>query len=481
MEKIYQFVDDIIESRRDDFCAIADDIWDHPETRFQEFWSAARLADALEAEGFQLSRHAGGIPNAFIASFGEGKPVIALLGEFDALAGLSQQAHSAEPTSATPGENGHGCGHNLLGTAAFAAAVAAKQWLQQHGGSGTLRFYGCPGEEGGSGKTFMVREGLFDDIDAALTWHPEAWAGMFSTSTLANIQAAWRFTGTAAHAANSPHLGRSALDAVTLMTTGSNFLNEHIIEKARVHYAITDTGGVSPNVVQAQAEVLYLIRAPEIADVQQIFARIEKIAQGAALMTETSVSCRFEKACSSYLPNRTLEAAMYQAVCHYGTPQWSNEERAFAADIRATLGVTDIQNSLKNIAGTSGEEGKAFARRHHDTVLIDEVAPWAATENVLAGSTDVGDVSWKAPVAQCFSPCFAIGTPLHSWQLVSQGRTSIAHKGMLLAGKILGATAIRLFSDRPLLEASQQELAQVLAVSPYQCPIPRDVVPSILK
>ncbi|HGY2643772.1 TPA: M20 family metallopeptidase [Klebsiella aerogenes] len=481
MEKSYQFVDDIIESRRDDFCAIADDIWDHPETRFQEFWSAARLADALEAEGFQLSRHAGGIPNAFIASFGEGKPVIALLGEFDALAGLSQQAHSAEPTSATPGENGHGCGHNLLGTAAYAAAVAAKQWLQQHGGSGTLRFYGCPGEEGGSGKTFMVREGLFDDIDAALTWHPEAWAGMFSTSTLANIQAAWRFTGTAAHAANSPHLGRSALDAVTLMTTGSNFLNEHIIEKARVHYAITDTGGVSPNVVQAQAEVLYLIRAPEMADVQQIFARIEKIAQGAALMTETSVSCRFEKACSSYLPNRTLEAAMYQAVCHYGTPQWSNEERAFAADIRATLGVNDIQNSLKNIAGTSGEEGKAFARRHHDTVLIDEVAPWAATENVLAGSTDVGDVSWKAPVAQCFSPCFAIGTPLHSWQLVSQGRTSIAHKGMLLAGKILGATAIRLFSDRPLLEASQQELAQVLAVTPYQCPIPRDVVPSILK
>ncbi len=481
MEKIYQFVDDIITSRRDDFCAIADDIWDHPETRFQEFWSAARLADALETEGFQLTRHAGGIPNAFIASYGEGKPVIALLGEFDALAGLSQQAHSAEPTSATPGENGHGCGHNLLGTAAFAAAVAAKQWLQQQGGAGTLRFYGCPGEEGGSGKTFMVREGLFDDIDAALTWHPEAWAGMFSTSTLANIQAAWRFTGTAAHAANSPHLGRSALDAVTLMTTGSNFLNEHIIEKARVHYAITDTGGVSPNVVQAQAEVLYLIRAPEMADVQQIFARIEKIAQGAALMTETSVSCRFEKACSSYLPNRTLEAAMYQAVCHYGTPQWSDEERAFAADIRATLGVNDIQNSLKNIAGTSGEEGKAFARRHHDTVLIDEVAPWAATENVLAGSTDVGDVSWKAPVAQCFSPCFAIGTPLHSWQLVSQGRTSIAHKGMLLAGKILGATAIRLFSDRPLLEASQQELAQVLAVTPYQCPIPRDVVPSILK
>ena len=334
---------------------------------------------------------------------------------------------------------------------------------------------------GGSGKTFMVREGLFDDVDAALTWHPEAWAGMFSTRTLANIQAAWRFTGTAAHAANSPHLGRSALDALTLMTTGSNFLNEHIIEKARVHYAITDTGGVSPNVVQAQAEVLYLIRAPEMADAEQIFARIEKIAQGAALMTETQVSCRFEKACSSYLPNRTLEAAMYQAVCHYGTPAWSDEERAFAAAIRATLSANDINNSLNNIAGTSGEEGKTFARRHRDTLLIDEVAPWAATDNVLAGSTDVGDVSWKAPVAQCFSPCFAVGTPLHSWQLVSQGRTSIAHKGMLLAGKVLAATAIRLFSDSALLEASQQELRQVLAERPYRCPIPAEVSPSVLR
>ncbi|WP_154933397.1 M20 family metallopeptidase [Klebsiella grimontii] len=481
MEQVYQFVDDVIEGRRNDFCAIADDIWDHPETRFQEFWSAARLADALEAEGFQLTRNAGGIPNAFIASFGAGQPVIALLGEFDALTGLSQQAHCAAPASPTPGKNGHGCGHNLLGTAAFAAAVAARNWLQQHGGTGTLRFYGCPGEEGGSGKTFMVREGLFDDVDAALTWHPEAWAGMFSTSTLANIQAAWRFTGTAAHAANSPHLGRSALDAVTLMTTGSNFLNEHIIEKARVHYAITDTGGVSPNVVQAQAEVLYLIRAPEMADAQQIFARIEKITQGAALMTETSVSCRFEKACSSYLPNRTLEAAMYQAVCHYGTPHWSEEERAFAAEIRATLSANDINNSLKNIAGTGDEEGKAFARRHRETILSDEVAPWSATDNILAGSTDVGDVSWKAPVAQCFSPCFAVGTPLHSWQLVSQGRTSIAHKGMLLAGKILAATAIRLFSDRPLLTASRRELAQVLAERPYRCPIPQDVKPSILK
>lgn len=369
MQEIYRFIDDAIEADRQRYTDIADQIWDHPETRFEEFWSAEHLASALESAGFTVTRNVGNIPNAFIASFGQGKPVIALLGEYDALAGLSQQAGCAQPISATPGENGHGCGHNLLGTAAFAAAIAVKKWLEQYGQGGTVRFYGCPGEEGGSGKTFMVREGVFDDVDAALTWHPEAFAGMFNTRTLANIQASWRFKGIAAHAANSPHLGRSALDAVTLMTTGTNFLNEHIIEKARVHYAITNSGGISPNVVQAQAEVLYLIRAPEMTDVQHIYDRVAKIAEGAALMTETTVECRFDKACSSYLPNRTLENAMYRALSHFGTPEWNSEELAFAKQIQATLTSNDRQNSLNNIAATGGENGKVFALRHRETVL----------------------------------------------------------------------------------------------------------------
>ena len=321
----------------------------------------------------------------------------------------------------------------------------------------------------------------FDDVDAALTWHPEAFAGMFNTRTLANIQASWRFKGIAAHAANSPHLGRSALDAVTLMTTGTNFLNEHIIEKARVHYAITNSGGISPNVVQAQAEVLNLIRAPEMTDVQHIYDRVAKIAEGAALMTETTVECRFDKACSSYLPNRTLENAMYQALSHFGTPEWNSEELAFAKQIQATLTSNDRQNSLNNIAATGGENGKVFALRHRETVLANEVAPYAATDNVLAASTDVGDVSWKLPVAQCFSPCFAVGTPLHTWQLVSQGRTSIAHKGMLLAAKTMAATTVNLFLDSGLLQECQQEHQQVTDTQPYHCPIPKNVTPSPLK
>lgn len=276
--------------------------------------------------------------------------------------------------------------------------------MEQQQLTGTIRFYGCPGEEGGSGKTFMVREGLFADVDAALTWHPEGFSGMFNTSSLANIQAAFRFKGVAAHAANSPHLGRSALDAVTLMNTGANFLREHIVQEARLHYAVTNTGGSSPNVVQADAEVLYLVRAPQLDQVQDIYQRLVNVAKGAALMTDTQMTVHFEKACSNYVPNRRLEKAMYQYVCDFGLPDYSDEERRFATEIRQTLSKDDLRNAKLNISRTGGVAGQEWVKQLGDKVLMDEVAPYVESQEILYGSTDVGDVSWVTPTAQCFSP-----------------------------------------------------------------------------
>ncbi|MBX9975867.1 M20 family metallopeptidase [Cytobacillus firmus] len=471
-------LDELIEENGEEMIKVADKIWEYAETRFEEYQSAELLASVLEKEGFKVDRGVGGIQTAFIASYGSGKPEIAILGEFDALAGLSQKSGTAVHEPVAEGGNGHGCGHNLLGTAPLAAAVAVKKYMEENNMAGTIKYYGCPGEEGGSGKTYMVREGLFEGVDCALTWHPGSFSGIFSMSSLSNYQVYFKFKGTASHAANSPHLGRSALDAVELMNVGVNYLREHIIPDARVHYSIVNTGGASPNVVQAEAEVLYLIRAPKINDVKSIYERVYNVARGAALMTGTEVEVRFDKACSNYIPNDALGKVLQHNLEKFGLPVYDEQEQHYARKMYEKITEDDKRNAVNEIQKMSG--GKTFKPADGQS-FVDRVIPYFdASNEVLFGSTDVGDVSWVVPTAQFWGACFVFGTPLHSWQLVSQGATSLAHKGMLQAGKTLAGAAIDLLTDNELIEEAKKELLEKRDGTPYICPIPRDVKPSPL-
>lgn len=464
-----QRIAEIIESKRETFIQVSDRIWEFAETRFEEYQSSGLLAKTLESEGFAVERGVGGIQTAFIGSFGSGHPVVAILGEFDALSGMSQKKGQAKEEAEVPGGNGHGCGHNLLGTASLAAAVAVKKYMEENNLSGTVRYYGCPGEEGGSGKAFMARAGLFDDVDFALCWHPMGYNSIMAVESLANYQVYFKFKGKSSHAAASPHLGRSALDAVELMNIGVNYLREHIISDARVHYAITNSGGLSPNVVQAYAEVLYLMRAPKVDQVQEIYERVCKIAEGAALMTETEVEIVFDKACSNLVQNRVLEEVMYRNFQELGVPVHDEQELQLAKEVRATLTEQEKNTSEK------------LSPDAPDMDMVTWLNPYTGGPIPLSGSTDVGDVSWITPTAQCTTACFVNGSTLHSWQWVTLGATSIAHKGMLHAGKVMGATAVDMLNNPELIGQAKDELKKRLGGKTYVSPIPEGVYPSVKK
>ncbi|AIQ16704.1 amidohydrolase [Paenibacillus sp. FSL H7-0357] len=451
---------DRIEHKREMFTQLSDQIWGLAETKFEEFESAGLLADQLELSGFRVERHGGGLPTAFIGTYGSGSPVIAVLGEFDALPNMSQQAGVTVEQALQNKGNGHGCGHHLLGTGSLAAVIAVKEYMDKKGLPGTIRYYGCPAEEGGSGKTFMVREGLFDDVDAALTWHPGYNNAVVSQTSSANVQLRYRFQGKSAHAGISPHKGRSALDAVELMNVGANYLREHIPPGARFHYAVTETGGHFPNVVQAVAEVVYLIRAPEMQQVNEIYQRINDVAKGAALMTGTEVDIQFEKACSNLIPNVTLEEVMYRCFTNLGIPAFTEDEQSYASEILTTL--EPVQTGAVNGGG-----------------LLKTLDPYEPVSGIMLGSTDVSDVSWVVPTAQLETVCYASETPFHSWQMVAQGMTSASHKGMLHAAKVMAATAVELLMHHDILEEAKQELRNRGGMEGYTCPIPAHVNPPV--
>ncbi len=464
-----------IESMKPHFTTLSDSIWDFAELKFEERQSAGVLANALEENGFVVRRGVAGMDTAFIGEFGHGMPVIAFLGEFDALAGMSQMAGVAEAKPLQPDATGHGCGHNLLGVGSLMAAIALARHLKANNLPGTVRYYGCPGEEGGSGKTFMVRAGLFDDVDAALTWHPAPFNGVRSTNNLAVLEYFYRFKGVASHASNAAHLGRSALDAVELMNVGVNFLREHMPQDCRVHYAITDAGGKAANVVQAKAEVLYLIRAPEMRQALDLAARVDKVARGAAMMTETEVEIGFDTASTNLLPNITLETAMHENMVALGPIAFDEADQAFAKVIQDTFTEEAIKSSIRlyQIKGDVFSNGKIDG----STPLHLGLRDFEGQSHFRAGSTDVGDVSWVTPTAQCWTPAWAIGTNPHTWQVVAQGKSPAAHKAMAHAAKTLASTGLSLMTSPELLESVKKEWLEKTEGSDYVCPIPADVMP----
>jgi aminobenzoyl-glutamate utilization protein B len=368
------------------------------------------------------------------------------------------------------GRYGHGCGHNLLGSAAMMAAASLAGWLAAQGRPGRVRYYGCPAEEGGAAKTFMVREGCFDDVDVAITWHSMPFAGVNDALSLANTRIDFTFTGRPSHAAASPHLGRSALDAVELMNAGVNYMREHMPSDARVHYALIDAGGIAPNVVQSRTKVRYIVRARDLPELNALVARVQKIAEGAALMTETQVEWKAISGMSNLLGNTPLEQAMYDNLMHLGPPQWDEADRKLAEDIRRTLRPDDI-------AGAHLRFGLA---PDMETPLCDRIVPLGSNGGGKGiGSTDVGDVSWVVPTAQIRGATYAIGTPGHSWQLTAQGKSGIAHKGMVHAAKVMAATAIDALRDPALIERARADHAARTAGNPYVCPLPDDVKPAL--
>ena len=458
---------------------MADEIWSFAELSLQEEQSADLYCRVLEQEGFKVERGICNIPTAFSASYGSGRPIIGLLAEYDALSGLSQKGGSLTREELVSGGCGHGCGHNLLGAGAMAAALGVKAYLEAAKIPGTVVLYGCPGEEGGAAKAFMARDGLWYGLDAALTWHPDDANEVLTGSSNSCIQTQYHFTGVAAHAAGDPDRGRSALDAVELMNVGVQFLREHMSDKARVHYAITDAGGRSPNVVQPRASVLYMVRSNHVAEAVELQARVDKIAQGAALMTETTVEKKFIDGLADTVTNHALERVLYRNFeALRGSPVTRRRSwplpTAWPAPIPAVTGRRAWAASMIWTTRRMPRPGGPRPGHAMNRFLL----PLYQGDAFQPGSTDVGDVSWQCPTAQIHVAAWPNGCPGHSWQNVSCGRTDIGHKAALHAGKVLAAAAIDLLTDPALLEEAKTEFQRRTAAG-YTCPIPADAVPTI--
>ena len=448
---------------------LSDQIWEYAELSMEEHRSTAAYLQILKDEGFQVEENLCNIPTAFLGRYGSGKPVIGILGEYDALSGLSQQPCTTEKQWLIPGGNGHGCGHNLLGAASLGAAIAIKEQIRAGNLSGTVVFYGCPGEEGCAGKTFMAQGGMFRDLDTALCWHPGDTNEVTTGSNAASIQKTFTFTGIAAHAAGDPEHGRSALDAAELMNIGVQFLREHMPRECCLHYSFLDAGGISPNVVQPTAKLLYMVRGENVRQAKALLARVEKIAEGAALMTETTVTSQLIDGSSNPVSNTVLEKLILDNLNQAPLPQYTEEEWSFAQAMKATCGDPVLPGQWVRESPAL----KAFSQEKTQggtLPLNNFVMPYTPSCQMSPGSTDVGDVSWLTPTAQFTAVTWVSGSPGHSWQNVATGKHSIAHKGLLLAAKVLAGTAADLMEQPETLSQARKEFDAATAAG-YDCPL----------
>ena len=426
---------EVIDRKGDAVMEMAAGVWRTPETAFREVRSAARIKKFLTENGFSIEENVAGLPTAFVASFGSGKPEVGFIAEYDALAEMSQRPLALRPEK-LPGEpHGHGCGHHLYCGDATAAALAVKEYLTRTGRPGTVKVLGCPGEEGGSGKAYMAAAGVFSTLDAALGGHPESMWAVRTRGSLACCTVLYKFDGRAAHAGTNAHLGRSALDAVELMNVAVNFLREHMPLDNRVHYAVTDAGGHAPNVVQAHAEVLYMMRGKDNASLAALCRRVELCAKAAAMATETTMTSEFESGSSNLITIPTLQKTLLQAMRDLELPKPTAEEIAYAKELIKTMPERDPAKPL----------------------YAEEVLPLPDTIAPHFGSTDTGDVSWNCPTVQMHVGSWIIGTPGHSWQAVTQGLNGFALRAMLYAGKAMALAAIRLMEHPELLAAARRE------------------------
>lgn len=464
-----QIIEQAVDGRyKDELIGLSQKIWELAEVGYEEFQSAETLCKALEKHGFTVTRNLVDIPTAFKGVWGKGSPVIGILGEYDALPGLSQEAGCPVKKPEHEGYPGHGCGHNLLGTGALAGALALKDYLESTGKPGTVVYFGTPAEENLSGKTFMARDGAFDGVDFFLSWHPAAENRTATPHLNANVCRTYKFKGITSHAAAAPELGRSALDSCEIMGVGANYLREHVIMEARIQYAYLDVGGRAPNVVQDHAAVRYVVRAPYYRQVKEIVKRLDDVARGAALICGTQVSVERESGYSEYINNKVLAQAATEAFHEVGVPKW--DENDFALAKKFTDSFSDSMKE-KEKEMLVGRYGKARLAEKLEQPLDTEIKDFDPDrEDLDFGSTDVGDVGFIAPTYYFTAATEAFGTPGHSWYKTGQVNSPIGWKGMLTAGKVIALTAVKMLEDPAKLEAAKQEFLEKNN-GQYDCPV----------